>query len=109
MGITVTTYKTQPALEFNKIHLCELRILQPEEQAAKYALRITYKLVAIDTEGNKHFEREMRSIVINDFEQLAMLKAGEGSMALVNAHLAIEGALAAIIANDGKHGEAQVV
>ena len=109
MGINVSSYKTQPALEFNKIHLCELRILQPEEQVSKYALRITYKLIAIDTEGNKHFEREMRSLVIDDFEQEAMAKAGAGDMSLVNAHLAIEGALAAIIANDGKHGEAQVI
>jgi hypothetical protein len=109
MGIQVTTYKTQPALDFNKVHLCELRILQPEEQNAKYALRITYKLVAVDAEGNKHFEHEMRSITIDDFEQLAMAKAGEGDMALVNAHLAIQSALAAIIANDGKHGAAQVV
>lgn len=109
MGIKVSTFTTQPALAFDQVHLCELRIMQPEEQVSKFDLRIAYKMFGVDAGGIKHFERGLRSSTIADFEQLATVKAGEGDMALANAHTAIQSALAAIIANGGEHGSTQVV
>lgn len=108
MAIKITTFDTLPALAYDNVHVSELRISLSEETTSKTAVSITYKLYALDAEGQKNFQKSQHVIRIEDYEQMAIAAAQGGDIGLVTAMQAIEAAVAKILANDGKHGTAAV-
>lgn len=109
MPIQISNYATRPAVAINEVHLVELRINLTEEHASKAKVRLVYKLFGRDSEGNKHFAPEQHVAEIGDAYTAAAQAAGEGDLTLAQALGAIEGAVAAIIAQQGTHGQATVV
>lgn len=113
MAIQITNAKSYPALVYNKVHLKELKILQPCREAEvpvpNYDLFITYVTYAVDEEGNRYYQSDLKSITIKDYAALALEKAQAGDTDLFVAMQAIEAALASIIEDQTDLGTAEVV
>lgn len=109
MPIQVSNYVTKPAVALNRVHCVELRINITEEQTPKAKVRIVTKMYGHDDEGTRHWAPEQSVMTIEDAYTEAAVRAQKGNMALYNALVAIEGALAGLIAEQGTHGEATVV
>lgn len=106
MPIEITTYPTKPAVSLNRVHAVELRINVTEEQTPKAPVRLVYKLYGHDTNGVRHFDTSQEVITIPDAYVQAAAEAQAGNPALLNALVALESAIAALIASTGKHGAA---
>lgn len=104
MPIQISNYVTKPAVAINEVHLVELRINLTEEQDSKAKVRLVYKLFGRDTEGVKHFAPEQYVAQIDDAYTEAAQKAAQGNPALAQALGAIEGAIAAILNEQGTYG-----
>lgn len=104
MPIEITQYPTKPALAYNRVHVCELRIIIAETQEAPAAVRIVYKLYGVDEEGVKHYAKEQDVLTIADAFVAALTNP-----ALAQALLGVEAGVAALLTESGKLGEAAVV
>lgn len=114
MGITVADPEVVPSLEYNNVHLEELKIVQsrPKEEPPypKYELMITYRLFARDGSGTRYYSSKPQIVHIRDYMPKAM-KAMEQheDPRLLQALGAIEHALSIILDDSGKHGKTTVV
>jgi hypothetical protein len=106
MPIEVSSAATTPAVTLNRVHAVELRINITEEQEPKAPVRLVYKLYGHDAEGARRFAPEQHVITIADAYTQAAAQAQAGSPALLNALVALEDAIAALVAATGKHGSA---
>lgn len=110
MPIQVTQYETKPAVNYDKVHVSELRIILTEgEGPAQAGVRIVYKLYGQDENGIKYFDKAQYVITIEDAYVEAMTRAQQGDMVLAQALGGIEAAVAALINQQGTHGTATVV
>lgn len=102
MAILITNAPVKPAITFDRVHMHELRILVSAENASKANVRIVYSLYGTDAEGNKHFDKVQKVLLIED----AYAEVASGNMALAQAMVGIEGAIAAILTQRGDYGTA---
>ena len=102
MAILITNAPVKPAITFDRVHMHELRLLVSAENASKANVRIVYSLYGTDAEGNKHFDKAQKVLLIED----AYAEVASGNMALAQAMLGIEGAIAAILTQRGEYGTA---
>jgi hypothetical protein len=109
MAIQVSDYVSKPALAYNRVHVTDLHITLEETQVAKTRVAINYKLYGEDADGIKYFDKTLRSIVYDDFDQEIMARAQAGDMTLAAAMQAIQGAVAAVLAYQGTYGATEVV
>lgn len=106
MPIEVSTFPTKPAVALNRVHAVELRINVTQEQTPKAPVRLVYKLYGHDAEGARHFDERQEVITIPDAYAQAAASAMAGKPALLNALIALEDAIGALVTESGKHGEA---
>lgn len=106
MPIQITAAPTIPAVTLNRVHAVELRINITEEQSPKAPVRLVYKLYGHDSEGVRRWSPEQHVVTIADAYTQAAVEAQAGKPALYNALVALEDAIAALVAATGKHGEA---
>lgn len=113
MPIVVSKGESTEALDYKYIFMKNLVIAQEYSETnlvrPVYSLKITYRLFAVDSSGNRHYENKVRQISIEDYLDLALTKASNGDADLINAMGAIEIALANIIEDQGDVGETGVV
>lgn len=102
MAILITNAPVKPAIIFDRVHMHELRILVSAENASKASVRIVYSLYGVDGDGNKHFDTAQKVLLIED----AYAEVAAGNMALAQAMLGIEGAIASILSQRGEYGTA---
>ena len=102
MAILITNAPVKPAITFDRVHMHELRITVSAENASKANVRIVYSLYGVDGEGNKHFDKAQKVLLIED----AYAEVASGNMALAQAMLGIEGVIAAILTQLGEYGTA---
>lgn len=102
MAILITNAPIKPAITFDRVHMHELRILVSAENTSKANVRIVYSLYGTDVEGNKHFDKAQKVLLIED----AYAEIESGNAALAQAMLGIEGAIAAILTQRGEYGTA---
>ena len=102
MAILITNAPVKPAITFDRVHMHELRILVSAENASKANVRIVYSLYGVDGEGNKHFDKAQKVLLIED----AYAEIESSNVALAQAMLGIEGAIAAILTQRGECGTA---
>lgn len=104
MPIVIQNAPVKPAITFDKVHLRELRIRLTEDNVSKAEVRIHYSLFGRDGDGIKHLHPEQKVVVIEDAFTEAAQKAAQGNPALAQALGAIEGAIAAILNEQGTYG-----
>lgn len=104
MPITVTEFPTRPAVEFNQVHLRELRISLSEDNVSVAHVRIAYSLFGRDADGVKYMESQLRTVDIPDAFTEAATKAAAGNPSLAIALNSIEAAIASILNERGEHG-----
>lgn len=113
MAIQVTEGEVQPALVYDKVFMQNLSVEQRpvtfDNVPPQYALRIEYRLYAVDEAGNRHYQDRVDSLVIGDALTVAVAKAQQGDESLLNAIKAIEQGLAILINDTQKLGSAKVV
>lgn len=101
MAIKVTIADTRPALVYDNFFLSELKLTQKEiiddSITPDYTLKVTYRMYAVDGNGERHYKTKVDTIEIDDYAAVAYEKALSGDMDLANAATAIEHALAKII------------
>lgn len=102
MAILITNAPVKPAIVYDRVHMHELRILVSAENVSKAIVRIVYSLYGVDEDGNKHFDKAQKVVVIDD----AYAEIQSGNAALAQAMLGIEGAIAAILTQRGEYGTA---
>lgn len=102
MAILITNAPVKPAIVYDRVHMHELRILVSAENASKASVRIVYSLYGVDEDGNKHFDKAQKVVVIDD----AYAEIQSGNTTLAQAMLGIEGAIAAILTQRGEYGTA---
>ena len=106
MPIEITQAPSIPAVTLNRVHAVELRINITEEQQPKAPVRLVYKLYGHDADGIRRWSPEQHVITIGDAYTQAAAEAQAGNTALLNALVALEDAIAALVAGTGKHGTA---
>jgi hypothetical protein len=104
MGIQITNAEVFPAIEYNKVHLVRLEISQPvftnDSLQPVYVVNVAYKVYGV-LNGTRYYKDEpVREITIPNFIDAAMADAANGDMSLANSLVAIEGAVASIIADN---------
>ena len=101
MAITISNGELEPALTYNRFFLASLNLVQKasslESSVPIYALKVEYRLYAVDASGVRHFKNKLDSFEIEDYVQEATAKAAQGDFDLLTAMQAIEVALASII------------
>jgi hypothetical protein len=106
MPIEITAFPTKPAVEMKRVHAVELRINVTQEQTPKAPVRLVYKLYGHDAQGLRHFDEKQEVISIDNAYTEAATLAMAGKPQLMNALIALEDAIAALVASTGKHGTA---
>lgn len=106
MPIEVTQAPTIPAVTLNRVHAVELRINITEEQTPKAPVRLVYKLYGHDADNVRRWSPEQHVITVADAYTQAAAQAQQGDPSLYNALVALEDAIAALVAATGKHGSA---
>jgi hypothetical protein len=114
MAIEISNAEHAPELNFNRILLADLHLTQrlvPKDSSPPYyILTIEIRKYAVDADGNRHYKSTTDTLTIEDYATVAMKKAMDGDMDLVNAAAAIEAALAKILQDQRPdYGFAQVV
>lgn len=104
MPIVISNAPVKPAITYDKVHLRELRIVLSDENVSKAQVKITYSLFGRDGDGVKHLLPQQHVVVIEDAFVEAAIKAQAGNPALAQALGAIEGAIAAILNEQGTYG-----
>ena len=104
MGIQIDNPNSQPAVTFDKLHLCQLVISQPtfddDTQNPVYSVAITTRNYGV-LDGVRHYDMSQlapESVGLNDYLTEAMVRAGDGDLRLINALTAIQEAVAVIYA-----------
>lgn len=101
MGIQVKTAESQPAVVFDKVHVSELKIEQPQflddSRSPYYTVSIEYRMYGIDETGKRHYQGNAYEVEIKDFFGVAMSQLQQGDPRLIQALQTIEHAIAAII------------
>jgi len=101
MGIRITDAEPEEALVYDRVFMDALNIDQTVVKTvtdpAKYAIRITYRMYAVDSQGAPHYRTRSNSVVISDYLSEAMQKAATGDMDLLAALGAIQDAVAIIL------------
>lgn len=104
MGIALDIENTLPEVNRNRVFLTRLEITQArrtdDASDPHYKVVVEYSLYGVDGNGVRHFSGNDAEVVVPDFLAQARSEAGKGDMSLVLALQAIEGAVAAIIADD---------
>lgn len=72
-----------------------------DSQSPKYKIEVTYRMYAIDSNGDMHFRNEPISITIDDFYTTAMTDAGNGDMTYATGLQAVEATIAKMISDQG--------
>lgn len=104
MPITITSFPTQPAVNLNQVHLRELKITLSDENVSKATVRISYSLFGRDAEDNKHLDKQIYTVQIEDAFVQAGIDAANGDPSLATALVSIESAIASILNARGAHG-----
>lgn len=112
MAIEVTNFTAQEPLDFKFTQLVELKVKQVQRKTidapAKFSIEYVYKMFAVDTLGNIHYQPQTRTIIVDDYIALAMQRAQIGDLDLFNTLEAIEKTLATIQTELGQEGSASV-
>ena len=113
MSIIISNAPVRPELEFNKVHLDSLNIVQGkrsnDSEHPVYIVQIEYRLYGIDSNNKIEYEPKLRRIVIEDYLQEGLQKLQEDNdPTMLQALAAIEQALASIIATNSEYGDTQV-
>jgi hypothetical protein len=113
MGIKISNSVETPALVYDNLFLESLDLKQTLSNShggqPHYVLKINYRLFAVDAENQRHYTTKTNSIIIDDYFSVAMQKAKDGDLDLIQAAGAIELALAQIIEDQTTLGTAEVV
>jgi len=113
MALEVSIPETAPKSDFNKVHMCELRALQPmplvEPEYPVYELQVRYRMYMADEEGNRFYGKKDHLISVKDFIAMAYQRAQEGDADLMGVVPVLETALATLIEELGSQGSVTVV
>lgn len=113
MAIKISNTTSTPALVYDQFFMKELKLTQKpcldNSLPPVYTLHVEYQLFAVDEDNQRHFKNKVDIIHIDDYYNLAMVKAASGDYDLAQAAGAIEVALAQIIEDQTTLGTAQVV
>ena len=108
MGIQVKTAESQPAVVFDKVHVTELKVEQPQfeddTRPPFYSVSISYRMYGVDGENKRHYRGNASEIEIKDFYGVAMDRYQNGDPELAQALGAIERAIAIIISEQTGNG-----
>lgn len=101
MGIQVKTAESQPAVVFDKVHVVELKVEQPQlvddSRPPYYVVSILYRMYGVDDTGKRHYQGNTYEVEIKDFYGVAVNQYEQGDPRLLQALGTIETAIAAII------------
>ena len=99
--ITISNPDSLPPLTFDRVFMQALRIDQTlqnyDSRSPLFALRVEYRLYAVDPEGRRHYQSKTNTVTVEDYAALALERALAGDLDLANAMQAIEIALAKIL------------
>lgn len=113
MGIEIENAETIPELVFNRVFMEGLDIKQHsqsvEGEHPRYDLHVTYRLYALDAKNKRHYATKINSIEVEDFLNLAEVKAQAGDPSLLQAIGAIQIAMAKLLEEKGRTSKATIV
>lgn len=113
MAVIIQTPEIRPEQQFQNVFLELLEMRQAPQrdntQLPVYALRLHYRLYAVDENNVREFDTKGKTINIGDYLQLAAQEAAQGNTDLLTAIQSIEAALAVIISNQSDLGQVQVI
>ena len=109
MSILVSGGIVTEALNYNHVHMDILTILQNSQvddlASPLYQVNLRYRLYSIDSNNNRKYESDVRSINIEDYIKLGTLKALAGEPELLNALQSVETAVGVVIQTLGDVGK----
>lgn len=109
MGITVSGGKLVQALDYNKVYMDSMIIVQKQVEdnslASVFKLTVNYRLYAVDELDKRHYEGRTRRVFLENYLAVAIGKAKEGSSTLIDAMKGIESALTQLIQDSGEVGQ----
>lgn len=101
MGIQINSPEVVPAVTYDRVHMTRMVVNQPlsDDDAAQpiYQVEINYRLYGIVNGFRYYKNEEPHRIVIDDYFSKALADYANGDEVLLNAFVAIEQAIAAII------------
>ena len=113
MGVEVANYSSVPALDYKYFFMESMEILQTKKYSAndlpKFSLNITYRMYAIDQNGDIHYGNKVNRISIDDYMSLAVIKAQAQDTDLLDTAVVLEYAIAKIAEETTSVGNTTVV
>ena len=113
MGVEVTNYKSVPALDYKYFFMENMEIIQTKKynvnDLPKFSLKIIYRMYAIDLNGTIHFADKNNTINIDDYMELAIVKAQAQDTDLLETSVVLEHAVAKIAEELADVGNTKVI
>lgn len=113
MGVEFEKYTTVPQLEYKYFFMERMEVIQDKIYSSysypKFSMHITYRMYAIDDTGLWHYENKINTIIIDDYMEIAMIKAQQQDTDLLETAAVIEYVVAKIAEETTDMGTAKVL
>jgi len=113
MTIKVDIPNSPESLVYDHIFMDDIVISQKEQRVSildpKYTVTINYRVYALDQSGNRHYDRNKKSVSSVDYLQDAKGKNSLGDSTMLDALVAIEKVISLLITDKGNIGNTRVV
>lgn len=100
MGVEVSRYQSVPALDYKYFFMETMEIVQKRISNSgdmpNFSMNITYRMYAVDADGKWHYASKVNRITIEDYMQLAIIKAQSQDTDLLETAAVLEYAVAKI-------------
>lgn len=113
MGVEVSNYSSSPALDYKYFFMERLEVEQSklldDNAIPKFSMKIEYRMYAIDQNGQRHFKNKINFINIDDYMEIATLKAQAQDTDLLDTAVILEYAIAKIAESTTNIGSTSVI
>lgn len=113
MGVEVSNYNSVPALEYKYFFMERMEVIQDKLYNAgdlpKFSMKITYRMYAVDENNKWHYQNKVNTIVIDNYMELAIMKAQSQDTDLLETAAVLEYAVAKIAEEMTSIGNTEIV
>lgn len=113
MGVEVSNYESVPALDYKYFFMTKMEVDQDliynSGDMPRFSMRVTYRMYAVDNSGKWHYKNKSDTIVIDDYMEIAMMKAQTQDTDLLETAAILEYAVAKIAEEMADVGQTKVV
>lgn len=113
MGVEVENYESVPALDYKYFFMERMEVVQDKLYSSvampKFSMNITYRMYAVDHHGVWHYQNKVNTIVIDNYMELAIMKAQSQDTDLLETAAVLEYAVAKIAEEMTSIGNTEIV